>query len=161
VYVSSAQQMLQQGDETGARKQLADADKCRADSRAAFEEAQALSWRSNNTRSNCWEIDLHGLSPPRALDKFVQQLAVLQMMDHPGGVLFRVIVGQGHHSENNVPKIKLGVLQYLQEQGQRVLEDQGGVPWGVSWQVDPSNPGVINVHIPQHQQEAEQGGGER
>jgi DNA-nicking Smr family endonuclease len=120
----------------------------RAESRAAFDEAQKLSWRANNARSQCWEVDLHGLGHVQALAKFTQLLSMLRGMDHPGGVLFRVVVGQGHHSEGNVPKIKHGVLQYLAEQGAREEEASGGAPWAVTWEVGPANAGVINVMIP-------------
>jgi DNA-nicking Smr family endonuclease len=53
-----------------------------------------------------WKIDLHGQSAAKATEMFVNQLECLIRMNQPGGILFKVIVGQGHHSEGNVPKIK-------------------------------------------------------
>jgi hypothetical protein len=101
-----------------------------------------------------WEVDLHGLGVTKAVAKFERQFRSLRGMDHPGGVVFRVIVGRGLHSEGNIPKIKLGILQYMTEQGEAAAAEEGK-PWGVTWGVHPTNPGVINVHIPADADEEE------
>jgi hypothetical protein len=78
---------------------------------------------------------------------FVKTLETLQALEHPGGVLYRVIVGKGNHSPDNVPVVKPKVLQYLQERADGVLQETGQ-PWEVTWEVDPGNGGVVLVHIP-------------
>ena len=135
------------GDKASYRKNIEEANKLRQLAKAAIEEAQRVSWAANNNRSSVWEVDLHGLGVTKAIAQFAKQFKALQLLEHPGGVLFRVIVGQGKHSEDKVPKIKLGILQYMEEQSQ-MAQEETGKPWGITWQVDPTNPGVINVHIP-------------
>ncbi|KAF6256254.1 hypothetical protein COO60DRAFT_1530230 [Scenedesmus sp. NREL 46B-D3] len=149
VLMTAAQAMLAEHDEEGYREKKAAAEQLRAESRAAFDEAQRLSWSANNKAQQTWQVDLHGLGTSVALRKFVSQFSGLEAMasGHPGGVLYQVITGKGKHSEDNVPKIKLGVMQYLMERGEAVMEETGR-PWGVSWQVDPCNEGVVNVYIP-------------
>ncbi|WIA09664.1 hypothetical protein OEZ85_009050 [Tetradesmus obliquus] len=149
VLLTAASALLAEGNDAGYREKKAAADKLRAESLAAFDEAQRLSWSANNTAQQAWQVDLHGLGTSVALRKFVAQFSGLEAMaaGHPGGVLYSVITGKGKHSTDNVPKIKLGVLQYLQERAEAVLQ-QTGRPWAVLWQVDPSNEGLVNVYIP-------------
>lgn len=149
VLLTAASALLAEGNDAGYREKKAAADKLRAESLAAFDEAQRLSWSANNTAQQAWQVDLHGLGTSVALRKFVAQFSGLEAMaaGHPGGVLYSVITGKGKHSTDNVPKIKLGVLQYLQERAEAVLQ-QTGRPWAVRWQVDPSNEGLVNVYIP-------------
>jgi DNA-nicking Smr family endonuclease len=160
VLMTAASSLLAEGNEEGYREKKAAADKLRAESLAAFDEAQRLSWSANNKAQQAWQVDLHGLGTSVALRKFVSQFSGLEAMasGHPGGVLYQVITGKGKHSEDNVPKIKLGVLQYLQERGDAVLQ-QTGEPWAVSWQVDPCNEGCVNVYIPGCSEEEGQEGG--
>jgi DNA-nicking Smr family endonuclease len=160
VLMTAAQAMLADNNDAGYREQKAAADRLRAESRAAFDEAQRLSWSANNTAQQTWQVDLHGLGTSVALRKFVSQFSGLEAMasGHPGGVLYQVITGKGKHSEDNVPKIKLGVLQYLEERAEAVMQETGR-RWGVSWQVDPCNEGVVNVYIPGcSEEEGEEGG---
>lgn len=147
VYMTAAQALLADNDMQGYKDKKAAADKVRAESKAAFEEAQRLSWSANNKAQQTWQADLHGLAVHVALRKFVSQFEMLAAMDCPGGVLYKVIVGKGKHSEDNVPKIKLGVLQYLEEKAEQVLGETGE-PWPVQWQIDPCNEGLLCVYIP-------------
>jgi hypothetical protein len=120
----------------------------RRQAKAAHEEAQRIAWSANNSnRTNTWDVDLHGLSVTKAVAKFASQFTCLRGMDHPGGVVMRVITGKGLHSEGNIPKIKNGIQQFLQEQA-AAEQESSGKPWGVTWEVDPVNQGIINVHIP-------------
>lgn len=147
ILVIAAQQDLKQHDRAGYDAKMEEVRNLRAQAGAAIDEAQRIAWSANNARSTVWDVDLHGLSVSRAIAQFAKQFKGLQSMEHPGGVLFRVIVGQGKHSEDKVPKIKLGILKYLQEE-QEMVEGTTGKPWGITWEVDPTNPGVINVRLP-------------
>ena len=121
----------------------------RRQARLAHEQAQRIAWAANNSaRTNAWEVDLHSLSVTKAVAKFASQFNCLRGMDHPGGVVMRVITGKGLHSEGNIPKIKLGIQQFLAEQAEAEQAANGGAPWGITWEVDPVNQGIINVHIP-------------
>jgi len=147
VLMTAAQGELKAGNTERFRDYSDRANAQRKAAKEAIEEAQRVAWSANNQRSNCWEVDLHGLPVAKAIAQFEKQFRALQAMGHPGGVVFRVIVGKGKHSEGNVPKIKLGILQYLEEESKAALEKTGS-PWDVSWEVDPGNPGVLNVPLP-------------
>lgn len=155
IFLTAAQELLRAKDKAGYEDKIRAAREAQAKAQAARDQAAKVSWTANNQRSAEWLVDLHGLSVPVAMSRFVGQFELLQKMDHPADVVFRVIVGQGHHSENNVPRIKLNVMQYLMEQAERVQAEQGGKPWRVSWEVDPTNPGVIIITIHPRQDEGE------
>lgn len=147
VHLTAAQAMLDAGNMEGYRQKKQAADKARMEGRAAFEEANRLSWAANNKTMQSWSTDLHGLGTTVAMRRFVDTLQSLLSMDSPGGVVYHVVTGKGKHSDDNVPKIKLNVLKYLEERANQVLADTGK-PWVVTWRIDPSNEGCVQVHIP-------------
>ncbi|KAF8073219.1 Abcb9 [Scenedesmus sp. PABB004] len=141
VYMTAAQALLAAGDAAGFRAKKDAADAARAGSKAAWDEAQRLSWSANNAAEQEWTVDLHGLGTSVALRKFAVQFDGLSAMDSPGGIRYKVVTGKGKHSEGNVPRIKLGVLQFLEERRAAEVAAAGGRPWAVTWEVDPSNEG--------------------
>lgn len=96
-----------------ARQLLAEITELKKKHKERMAEASAKAFQLHNPDCKVWDIDLHGQSVPKAMDRFVKQLNCLIDMEQPGGILFKVIVGQGHHSEDNVPKIKNQVGQWL------------------------------------------------
>jgi len=148
IMFTAAQDKLNEGDRATYEEFRAQGLDLRRQAKAALEEAQRIAWSANNSnRTNTWDVDLHGLSVTKAVAKFASQFTCLRGMDHPGGVVMRVITGKGLHSEGNIPKIKNGIQQFLQEQAAAEQESSGN-SWGVTWEVDPVNQGIINVHIP-------------
>jgi hypothetical protein len=89
-----------------ARRLLAEYNELKKKYKASRAEVDAQCALLANPDCMEWKLDLHGQSAATATAMFVNQLDCLIGMKQPGGILFKVIVGQGRHSEDNVPKIK-------------------------------------------------------
>lgn len=154
VFMEAAQAARREGATQEYAAHLKTALDAKKQAAAAQEEAERIAWSTNNASSQFFQIDLHGLGVRKAVATFERRFCGLQGLQHPGGVHFRVIVGKGLHSEGNVPKIKHGILQYMEERkaaAEAAAASGGGgqqQPWGVTWGVDPANEGAIDVFIP-------------
>jgi Smr domain len=101
---------------------------------AARQRSSAAAFHAHNAAIlNTFKLDLHGMHVKEAvtvLKKYIEGLGALQ---HPGGVLLKIVTGFGRHS--TVPgraKVLPAVVQYLAEVG-------------VLFDVEEENPGMVRV----------------
>lgn len=142
MFMEAAQAALKADNRKGYEENIQSSRKAKQEGRAAYHEANSLSWTANNQKVQTWSCDLHGMGTTKALAKVANNLENLRTMGSPGGVVFTIITGKGNHSDGNVGKIKLNVLKYLEDQARSNVDR----PW-FKYGVDAKNDGVVTVEI--------------
>lgn len=121
------------GDSSSARQLSSAAKAHKAAASAARRRASASSFHANNAEIlNTFKVDLHGLSVEDAIIVLDRHLKLLGRLQHPGGVLLRVVTGVGKHSSEGKAKILPAVVQHLAEGGHL-------------FDTEECNPGVVRV----------------
>jgi hypothetical protein len=122
------------GNHTSARAHARTAHRHASAFLAARQRSSAAAFYEHNAAIlNTFKLDLHGMHVKEAvtvLKKYVDWLGRLQ---HPGGVLLKVVTGFGRHSA--IPgraKVLPAVVEYLAESG-------------VLFDVEEENPGMVRV----------------
>jgi DNA-nicking Smr family endonuclease len=96
------------------------------------EKAARRYYAARNTVEISDKIDVHGLRPREAFDRIERTIIKASC---EGKSIVRVIVGKGLHSVNRQPTLKPAVQREMQR-------------LGLTCEVDPRNPGILNVSIP-------------
>lgn len=122
------------GNHTSARAHARTAHHHASAFLAARQRSSAAAFHAHNAAIlNIFKLDLHGMHVKEAvtvLEKYVEGLGRLQ---HPGGVLLKVVTGFGRHSA--IPgraKVLPAVVEYLAEAG-------------MLFDVEEENPGMVRV----------------
>lgn len=130
-FFSSSQEAFRCGDGLKAKKDSTSGkyfEKCCI---KANESAADAIFTHYNEKLRDNAIDLHGLFVTEAIKKLIERVNKSKTKR-----VFEldVIVGQGHHSENNTPKIKNSVIQYATNN--RIFHT-----------IDDLNPGLIHLRL--------------
>ncbi len=101
--------------------------------RARQRSSRAAFHAHNSGILNTFKLDLHGMHVKEAVNKLKQYVEGLAGLQHPGGILLKVVTGFGQHSQ--IPgraKVLPAVVEYLAEAG-------------VLFDVEEENPGMVRV----------------
>ena len=90
-------------------------------------KAEAANFAFYNPTPTYKQIDLHGLYVAEAMARVEKHM---EDCKRAGIARTRFITGKGNRSKDNIPKIKIAVLNYLKQQGVKIepgMEEQGSV----------------------------------
>ncbi|GBF89088.1 hypothetical protein Rsub_01805 [Raphidocelis subcapitata] len=133
--MTQAQEKLLEGREGlfESLRRRADAERAQSNDYKA-EANRVANYASNLDKVNEWCKDVHGMTRRGALETVAETIRHIEALAGSGGVVLRLIVGQGNHSRDKQPVIKPAVLEHLEMTGQR-------------YEMEPGNDGVVLVYF--------------
>ncbi|EIW63262.1 uncharacterized protein TRAVEDRAFT_161434 [Trametes versicolor FP-101664 SS1] len=107
-------------------------DRAAHDARELHAKAARRFYQAHNMKPQPQTIDVHRLKVPEAIEKVEQALYDSIVTGTPE---LRIITGQGHHSKNKIPALKLAIIGAMAD-------------YHIDATQDSTNPGVLLIHPP-------------